>query len=88
MTDWIEQRANDLLTDGLNGVASVPFEQALQAPHPSHDFLDAYVDDLASVIDMEAIQVGRVKLGVDPLGGAAWLTGTPVRSATASTWRS
>jgi phosphoglucomutase len=72
VTQWIEGQANAFLTDGLKGVARVPFERARQAPttHP-HRFLDAYVGDLAGVVDMQAIQDSQVHLGVDPLGGAS-----------------
>jgi len=72
VTQWIEQQANAFLADGLKGVARVPFERARQASttHP-HRFLDAYVNDLPAVVDMQAIQDSKVHLGVDPLGGAS-----------------
>jgi phosphoglucomutase len=72
VTQWIERQANAFLTDGLKGVARVPFERARQASTThAHRFLDAYVGDLSSVVDMQAIQDSKVHLGVDPLGGAS-----------------
>ncbi|MHB9073743.1 MAG: phosphoglucomutase (alpha-D-glucose-1,6-bisphosphate-dependent) [Desulfobaccales bacterium] len=72
VTQWIEQQANTFLADGLNGVARVPFERARLASttHP-HRFLDAYVNDLPAVVDMQIIQDSKVHLGADPLGGAS-----------------
>ncbi len=72
VTQWIERQANGFLTDGLKGVVRVPFERARQASTThQHRFLDAYVGDLSSVVDMQAIQDSKVHLGVDPLGGAS-----------------
>jgi phosphoglucomutase len=72
VTQWIEQQANAFLKDDLKGVARVPFERARQASTThEHQFLDAYVNDLPAVIDMEAIRDSKVHLGVDPLGGAS-----------------
>ncbi len=72
VTQWIERQANAFLTDGLQGVARVPLERARSASTThQHRFLDAYVGDLPSVVDMQAIQDSRVHLGVDPLGGAS-----------------
>jgi phosphoglucomutase len=71
VTRWIEAEANDLLTRGLQGVKRVSVEQALRAATTHrHDYLNAYVNDLGSVIDMEAIRGASIRLGVDPLGGA------------------
>ncbi len=72
VTDWIERRANQLLESGLMGVARMPFERALRAwTTHRHDFLGAYVEDLARVVDMDAVRGSRLSLGVDPLGGAS-----------------
>ncbi|MGB8874432.1 MAG: phosphoglucomutase (alpha-D-glucose-1,6-bisphosphate-dependent), partial [Desulfobaccales bacterium] len=72
VTQWIEQQANAFLTDGLKGVARIPFERAHKASTThQHRFLDAYVGDLPSVVDMQAIEDSKVHLGVDPLGGAS-----------------
>ncbi|MBK7645039.1 MAG: alpha-D-glucose phosphate-specific phosphoglucomutase [Planctomycetes bacterium] len=70
-TGWIQARANELLEQKLAGVKRIPLERALRAPTTKrHDFLHAYVEDLASVIDMEAIRASGIRMGVDPLGGA------------------
>lgn len=72
VTGWIEQRANALLADGNREVKRVPAAQALSAPTTLHeDFVAAYVADLGEVIDLEAIRAAGVRIGVDPLGGAA-----------------
>ena len=71
VTGWIEARANALLQDGLKGVKRMPFEKALRAATTHrHDYLNAYVNDLDKVIDMEAIRGASIGMGVDPLGGA------------------
>jgi phosphoglucomutase len=71
-TGWIQDRANDFIADGLSAVVRIPFERARSASttHP-HDYLDYYVNDLASVVDMQAISSSSVRVGVDPLGGAS-----------------
>ncbi len=71
VTGWIQARANVLLERGLQGVKRVPFERAQRATTTHrHDFLSAYVDDLGSVLDMDAIAGAKISMGVDPLGGA------------------
>ena len=71
VTSWIETKANEFLRSGLKGVKRVLFEQALHASTThKHDFLSAYVEDLDSVVDMIAIRNAKIRLGVDPLGGA------------------
>jgi phosphoglucomutase len=71
VTDWIEAKANEFLEQGLLGVKRMPFEKALRAPTTHrHDYLQAYVADLANVLDMDAIRGAKLSLGVDPLGGA------------------
>jgi phosphoglucomutase len=72
VTQWIEQQANTFLADNLQGVARMPFERAQKASTThKHDFLNAYVNDLPAVVDMQAIRDSRVHLGGDPLGGAS-----------------
>jgi phosphoglucomutase len=72
VTEWIQAQANGLIADGLRGVARIPFARARAASTTQrHPYLDAYVDDLPSVVDLEAIRAGKVKIGVDPLGGAS-----------------
>jgi phosphoglucomutase len=71
VTAWIEARANELLENRLVGVKRIPIEQALRSPTTQrHDYLHAYVNDLASVVDLEVIRGAKLRLGVDPLGGA------------------
>ena len=72
ITDWIQQRANDLLRAGNRAVKRISYEAALKASTTHEaDLVRPYVEDLTAVIDMEAIRAARVKIGVDPLGGAA-----------------
>jgi len=72
VTEWIEQQANALIADGLRGVARVPFERARKASTTHrHHYLDSYVGDLPSVVDLEAVRKSKVHIGVDPLGGAS-----------------
>jgi phosphoglucomutase len=71
VTGWIEARANELMTQGLRDVKRVPYEKALKSSTTHrHDYLNNYVADLGNVIDMVAIRDSKVRLGVDPLGGA------------------
>ncbi|MGA7948565.1 MAG: phosphoglucomutase (alpha-D-glucose-1,6-bisphosphate-dependent) [Thiobacillaceae bacterium] len=71
VTGWIEARANVLLENRLQGVKRISFEQAQRAATTHrHDYLDAYVGDLGSVLDMDAIRGANLRMGVDPLGGA------------------
>jgi phosphoglucomutase len=71
ITAAIEAAANCYLEAALAGVRRVPYAQALRANTTHrHDFLTAYVPDLANVIDFDAIRNARVRIGVDPLGGA------------------
>jgi len=72
VTEWIEGQANRLIADGLRGVARIPYARARTASTTHrHPYLAAYLDDLPSVVDLEAIHAGKVKIGVDPLGGAS-----------------
>ena len=71
ITDWIEAKANEILEAGLQGVKRIPFDKALRAPTTHrHDYLNAYITDLANVIDMDAISDAKISMGVDPFGGA------------------
>jgi phosphoglucomutase len=70
-TSWIENEANRMLAGNLVEVLRIPFARALRASTThEHDYVSAYVEDLASVLDMEVIRGARVRMGVDPLGGA------------------
>ena len=72
VTEWVENRANELLRDGNRGVKRIGFEEALRADTThQEDFVMPYVKDLRNVVDMEAIRGAGLKLAVDPLGGAA-----------------
>ncbi|HEU5464904.1 MAG TPA: phosphoglucomutase, alpha-D-glucose phosphate-specific, partial [Candidatus Binatia bacterium] len=72
ITNWMQQRANDLLRGGNRAVKRISLGAALQASTTREaDFVTPYVEALAAVIDMEAIRAAGVKIGVDPLGGAA-----------------
>jgi phosphoglucomutase len=72
VTEWIQHRANELLRQGNSGVKRVTPQAAISADTThQQDFMHPYVDDLRNVVDMDAIRGARLKLGVDPLGGAA-----------------
>jgi phosphoglucomutase len=72
VTGWVEHRANELLRVGNAGVRRVPFAAAIKAGTThQEDFILPYVRDLRNVVDMDAIRAAGLKLGVDPLGGAA-----------------
>jgi phosphoglucomutase len=68
VTGWIEREANRLLEQGLDGVPRTPFDDAQVT---GRDYVGGYVDDLASVIDLDAIREAGIRIGVDPLGGAS-----------------
>lgn len=71
ITNWIEAEANRFLEARLEGVKRIPHAEALRAATTHHhDFLNAYVADLGNVIDMDVIREAKVRMGVDPLGGA------------------
>ncbi|TAH64588.1 MAG: alpha-D-glucose phosphate-specific phosphoglucomutase [Rhodopseudomonas palustris] len=72
ITSVIEKNANALLENMLRGIKRIPLDRARKSPHiHRHDFITPYVEDLGNVIDMEAIRASGVKIGIDPLGGAA-----------------
>ena len=72
VTKWIEGRANALLSDGNADVRRMAYERAIVAPTThAQDLMRPYVEDLRNVIDMAAVRDAGIKLGVDPLGGAA-----------------
>jgi phosphoglucomutase len=72
VTGWVQDRANSLLRENNAGVKRVPFEAAIKAKTThQEDFVLPYVRDLGNVVDMDAIRSAGLKLGVDPLGGAA-----------------
>jgi len=70
-TKWIQDHANELIAAKLSGVKRVLYEKAMKAPATHrYDYISAYVNDLGEVIDMDAVSAAKLKLGVDPLGGA------------------
>jgi phosphoglucomutase len=79
VTRWIENRANQLLSQDLQGVTRVEYKRARRAATTrSYDFVGAYVADLASVVDLDVIRDARLRIGVDPLGGASVAVWRPI----------
>ena len=71
VTAWIEAKANEFLENGLKGMKRISYEKALRARTTHcYDYLNAYIADLANVLDMDTISGAKINLGVDPLGGA------------------
>ena len=71
VTKWIENRANDLLRSGAGAVNRIGFAAARRAATThAHDYLQNYVRDLGAMLDMDVIRGSRIRMGVDPLGGA------------------
>jgi len=71
VTGWIQTRANELLADALRGIDRLSLDQARRSSTTHrHDYIGAYVGDLGNVIDMDAIRGAKIRMGVDPLGGA------------------
>ncbi|MER5918067.1 phosphoglucomutase (alpha-D-glucose-1,6-bisphosphate-dependent) [Streptomyces sp. NPDC001982] len=71
-TSWIQDRANRIIAHGLKDVRRLPYARALAASTTGpYDFLDAYVDDLPGVLDLDAVRAAGVRIGADPLGGAS-----------------
>jgi len=71
ITDWIEAKANEFLKKENRGVKRILYEKAIRAGTTHwYNFLDTYVKDLGAVIDMNAISNSKIRMGVDPLGGA------------------
>jgi phosphoglucomutase len=71
VTSWMEDRANELLTDELRGVKRIPFDRACRAATTrGYDFMNSYVGDLANVVGLDALRSADLRLAVDPMGGA------------------
>ena len=80
-TQWIEDRANELLRTGNAGVRRIPFAGALSAASThQEDLVMPYVRDLKNVLNMDLIRAARLKLAVDPLGGASRPYWEPINS--------
>jgi phosphoglucomutase len=72
VTGPVQDRANELLADGLRGVRRVPLRRALVASTTgTYDFMARYVEDLPQVVDLDAVRAAGVRIGADPLGGAS-----------------
>src|SRR5262249_12948053 len=72
VTRWIEERSNCLLSSGLEGVSRIMYDKARRAATThAYDYVGTYVAELGSVVDMKVIRDARLKIGVDPLGGAS-----------------
>jgi phosphoglucomutase len=81
VTKWVQDRANELLRGNNAGVKRISFESALKASTTKQqDYILPYVEDLKNVVDMDAIRSAGLKLGVDPLGGAALKYWEPINS--------
>jgi phosphoglucomutase len=82
VTGWVQDRANDLLRTANAGVKRVAFAAAIKAATThQQDLVLPYVQDLSNVVDMEAIRGAGLRLGVDPLGGAARPYWEPINAA-------
>lgn len=80
VTKWVQDRANDLLRAGNAGVKRLDYAAALRADTTKQqDFAPGYVADLKNVVDTDAIRSAGLKIGVDPLGGAAVHYWNPIR---------
>jgi phosphoglucomutase len=81
VTQWVEDRANELLRGNNSGVKRIPFAVAIKAATThQEDFILPYVRDLKNVVDIDAIRSAGLKLAVDPLGGAARIYWEPINS--------
>ena len=70
-TSVIAARANEILRQGVSSVRRVPLARALAQSAEKYDYLGTYVDDLPSILDLDAVRSAGVRIGADPLGGAA-----------------
>jgi phosphoglucomutase len=98
-TGWIQDRANDIIAAGMGDVKRITLAQALALDSTgTYDFLDGYAQDLPNVLDLDAVRDSGIKLGADPMGGAAvayydyiaelhGLNLTTVNSRVDPTWR-
>jgi phosphoglucomutase len=81
VTSWVQNRANDLLRAGNKDVRRVPFDKAIQAATThQEDFILPYVRDLKNVVDVDVIRGAKLKLAVDPLGGASCAYWEPINA--------
>jgi phosphoglucomutase len=81
VTRWVEGRANELLRSRNVDVRRVPFAAAIRSSSThQEDYVLPYVRDLGNVVDMDVIRAAGLKLGVDPLGGAARFYWEPINA--------
>lgn len=81
VTKWVQERANELLRGDNAGVKRIPYERAVKtSTTQQHDYILPYVKDLRNVVNLEAIRGAGLKLGVDPLGGAALKYWEPINA--------
>ena len=81
VTKWVQDRANDLLRGGNKDVKRTPYSAALKASSTRQtDFVLPYVNELRKVVNVDAIRDGKLKLGVDPLGGSSLPYWEPINS--------
>ncbi len=70
-TQWIQDRANDIMREGLTAVKRTPLNKALKMPNVhEYDFITPYVNELDQILNMDAIAQAGLKIGVDPMGGS------------------
>lgn len=71
VTNWVEVKANEMLGNNFQGLKRISFEKSLKATTTHrHDYLNTYVNDLGNIVDMDVIRSSKIRMGVDPLGGA------------------
>jgi phosphoglucomutase len=72
VTGWIQKAANEFLVNKLRGIKRVPYERAREAAciH-AYDYITPYVADLGNIVDLEAVRTAGIRIGIDPMGGAA-----------------
>ena len=71
ITQWIEDKANDLLKDGNKEIKKIPYERAIKTDTThQYDYIEPYIKDLNNILDMDAIRSAGLKIGVDTLGGS------------------
>ena len=79
ITNWVQDRANELIAAGMKDVKRLPFAEAMTSDYVTeYDYITPYVDDLENVVDMEAIRKAGLKIGVDPLGGSGLYFWEPI----------
>ena len=71
-TSWIENRANEILAQGIDTIPTLSYEEALKSDYiNTYDYVTPYVEALTQIVDMDAIVKSGIRIGVDPLGGAS-----------------